>query len=96
MKSGSGEMVQDVINKTKSPQEALELLKASGDMTYLPMNTTMEIFYVDSENNPVVLERKADEDVLYKDLEGLQGAGDVTVTLSNKRAKFDIPLTFKL
>ena len=96
IRSDSGRLAQDIIDSCETPEEALEELKGSGDETYLPVNTKMEIFYVDKDNNPVVLERNADEEVLYQSLSELNGAGDVNVTLSNKKAGFEIPLNFRI
>lgn len=94
-KSGEGLMAQDIIDRCETAEEALRQMKESGDMTYLPCNTEMEICYVDKENNSVVDNGKADEEELYKRLSDIRDCGSVNVTLKNRKAGFEIPLVFK-
>ena len=80
----------------KNPDEILDILKNSGNITYLPVGTKMEISYVNSSNMTETLLRNADEDVLYKTLTEFkeQGVKHIDVTIFNKHAKFDTHIRF--
>lgn len=84
------ETVQQVVNRTDTPDEALDILIDSGDETLLPLNTRVSISYEGCDRD---IAMAADENKVYDALRDIN-ADDIDVTIYNKAAKIDITITY--
>ena len=88
--NSKGKAAQDIINGCKNPEESYEALEGTEDMTILPWNTKAVITYKDCDEDLII---PADEEKVYQALNDID-ADDIDVTLYNRAAKIDIPMTF--